>query len=286
MTAPALPAFAAGLCDDAAMFPPGLMPLPDAVAAHRLHRTASYAELVGPLVLAAPALDALAPLLAGDAPPLDLSVTAPGGPAQIPGVLSAVAGLPIDLRALEVAVPTGMGAADFLAALDRVHQDVPVFVEVPRDGRGPGFVAALARTSHRAKFRTGGVTADLYPDPAELAAAITAAVDAGVAFKATAGLHHAVRGTDPETGFDQHGFLNLLLAADTALRHRPTAEVARTLADRDAAAVAARVAALDGAGAAAARAAFVSFGTCSVTDPLTELVGLGLIPATAGGEDA
>ena len=39
--------------------------------------------------------------------------------------------------------------------------------------------------------------------------------------------------------------------------------------------------------AAAARSAFVSFGTCSVTDPLTELVDLGLIaPGSHSDTDA
>jgi len=31
-----------------------------------------------------------------------------------------------------------------------------------------------------------------------------------VLFKSTAGLHHAPRNADPPTGFEQHGFRNLL----------------------------------------------------------------------------
>ncbi|MDT7588257.1 MAG: hypothetical protein QOE32_5807, partial [Pseudonocardiales bacterium] len=49
-----LPAFARRWCDDAAVFPPGLMSLVDAVPAHLRHEAAGYAELVGPLILAAP----------------------------------------------------------------------------------------------------------------------------------------------------------------------------------------------------------------------------------------
>ncbi|MFD0900654.1 hypothetical protein [Actinomadura sediminis] len=282
-----VPAFAAGLCDDAAVFPPGRAPLAAAVPAHRRHRTAPYAALVGPLVLPATALDDLAPLLAGDAGgALDVALTAPAGPAQAAGALAAAADLPVELHGLEIAVPAGWTASELVRAVDGLRTDVPVHVEVPRDERRPAIVAALAASGHRAKFRTGGVTADLYPDPDELAAAVAAAVAAGVPFKATAGLHHPVRNTDPGTGFDQHGFLNLLLATDAALDGRPAADLAALLADRDAASVAARVAALPPGRTAAARAAFVSFGTCSITDPLTELADLGLLPAALTEEYA
>jgi hypothetical protein len=51
----ALRAFTA-LLDDAAVFPPGNLPLAEAVNAHHGHRRSAYAELVGPLVLPAAAL--------------------------------------------------------------------------------------------------------------------------------------------------------------------------------------------------------------------------------------
>ncbi|MBX6384820.1 MAG: hypothetical protein IRZ07_17935 [Microbispora sp.] len=282
-----LPAFAVGLCDDAAVFPPGLTPLPEAVPAHLRHRACAYGAMVGPFVLAAPALGELGPLLGPGG--LDLVVTVPGGPEQIPEVARAVEALPVNLRGLEVVVPAGAAPAEFFAALDRACagaprlSGVPVFVEVPRDGRRTEIVSRLAGSGRRAKFRTGGVTAELYPDEAELAAAIRAVVDAGVPFKATAGLHHAIRNTDPETGFEQHGFLNLLLAADAALGGGAESELAAILAERDGAAVAARVAALGEERVAAARSRFLSFGTCSITDPLTDLLNLGLIPDGVAG---
>lgn len=74
-----IPALFAGLCDDAAVFPPGLAPLPDAVAAHDQHLDAWYAGLVGPLVIAATALGDLAEVLGERATPLPVSVTLPGG---------------------------------------------------------------------------------------------------------------------------------------------------------------------------------------------------------------
>ena len=112
-------------------------------------------------------------------------------------------------------MPAEASADEFFNELAAVPVDpsVDVYVEVPRDDRRTAVLDAIAAAGLRAKFRTGGIRADLYPSEAELADSIRAAVDRDIAFKATAGLHHAIRNTDPHTGFEQHGFLNLLLAA-------------------------------------------------------------------------
>ncbi|MFI0353005.1 hypothetical protein [Actinomadura sp. 9N407] len=274
-----LPPVFHGLCDDAAVFPPGLMPLAEAVPAHLRHKASGHAELIGSFVVAAPALKDLEPLLP-DGERLDLVVTVPAGPEHVTGALAEAAALPnVRLVAIEVAVPEGMPPAELFGVLDRMDSDVPVFVEIPRDERRPGLIAALPGTPYRAKFRTGGVKAHLYPDEAELADAIRAVVEAGVPFKATAGLHHAVRNTDPETGFEQHGFLNVLLATGAALGGASRADLATVLARRDGPGLAGALAGLD---ATAVRERFLSFGTCSITDPLTDLANLGLV---AGGGD-
>ncbi|GAA1954778.1 hypothetical protein [Amycolatopsis minnesotensis] len=266
----------AGFFDDAAVFPPGSKPLPDAVPDHAGHRSAGYHELVGPLILAAPALADLGSLVRE---PLEIAVTAPGGPAQLPDALARAADLPVRLSGLEVAVPAELSVPEFFGALDGAG-DVPVFVEVPRDARRAEVIATCAKTGHHAKFRTGGVKAELYPDEAELAAAIAAVVAAGVPFKATAGLHHALRNTDPVTGFEQHGFLNVLVATAAARDGASGAELVPLLAERDGAVVARRVSEVD----AGARESFRSFGTCSIIEPVTEVVGLGLVPASVLGE--
>lgn len=276
MTGP-IPAVVAGLCDDAAVFPPGLSPLPDAVRAYRDRAGAWYAGLVGPLVLAAAALPKLGPLLPDDGSRLPLSVTLPNGPAGLHDAVAAAARLPVELRSVEVAVPDAMPVDAFFTQLAGV-QGLEVYVEVPRDERRSAVLDRLPGR-YRAKFRTGGVRAELYPDEAELAAAIAAVVAAGVPFKATAGLHHAVRNTDPETGFEQHGFLNLLLATDTLTAGRATKDAVALLSERDGNTLAALIGGLGPQRIAAARTAFTSFGTCSITDPLAELVELGLVTA-------
>ncbi|WP_307796383.1 hypothetical protein [Amycolatopsis sp. 195334CR] len=249
-----------GLFDDAAVFPPGSASLPDAVTDHFGHRASWYADMVGPLVLAESMLDELTV-------PLPVSLTFPGGPARVPEARERAAARGVPVVAWEITVPDGVPSG----------LEGEVYVEIPRDERRLPVLASLAGTGYRAKFRTGGVTADLHPSEAELASSVCAAVRAGVAFKATAGLHHAVRNTDPVTGFEQHGFLNLLLA--TASRGEEEAEA--LLSERDAEVVVARIRELGPERIAAARSWFTSFGTCSIREPLDELLELGLLQGEA-----
>ncbi|WP_329342905.1 hypothetical protein OG866_41525 [Streptomyces sp. NBC_00663] len=273
-----VPAVLVGLFDDAAVFPPGSLPIEQAVPAHVAHTRGAHADLVGAFVLAAKDVDRLAELTAGlPKGSFDLSVTV-----ALPGVCEAVAAarrIPaVRLTGLEVAVPDAVAADTVVPALAAaLHDDtdLTVYVEVPRDDRREALLAGLAGTPYLAKFRTGGVRADLYPDEHELAAAVLAATRAGVAFKATAGLHHALRNTDPETGFEQHGFLNLLVATGAALKGAGEAELVALLADRDGERVTERVRAQS----PQVRDLFRSFGTCSVAEPATESADLGLLPA-------
>lgn len=252
------PSLLAGLLDDAAIFPPGNASLRDALTDHATHLRSPYAAAMGPLVVRVGDLASVG----------DLAVAVVTGLDDAHGAVAAAGGR---LRWLEVALPERARPEEVrsLASLG-----VPVFVEVPRDDRRDAVVAELAATGLAAKFRTGGLRPDLYPSPAELAAAIVAVVGAGVPFKATAGLHHAVRHTDATSGVEEHGFLNLLVATAAAQAGAAVEEVALALAQRDEDVLAddARVV---GRGV---RRAFLSFGTCSIREPLADLARLGLLP--------
>jgi len=281
-----LPNLVTGLCDDAAVFPPGLTPLAEAVPAYLGRAGTWYGDLAGPLVIPVDALAALPDLVPHDRT-VPVSITVPAGPAQIGGAIARAARLPVRLASLEVALPA---AAAVPAVLDEIAAALAgtttgaaprVYVEVPRDDRAASLAAALPAYGFWAKLRTGGVRAELYPDESELAASVAALVAAGLRFKATAGLHHAVRNTDPQTGFEQHGFLNLLLATGALLAGGTGTDARQLLALRDGREVAGRVLALGDAGIAATRATFASFGTCSISEPLGELISLGLLTAPA-----
>src|SRR5664279_6636846 len=55
-------------------------------------------------------------------------------------------------------------------------------------------------------------------------------VSTATPFKLTAGLHQAVRGIDPHTGFTHHGFLNIAVGVQRALSGH---DVLTTLASTD-----------------------------------------------------
>lgn len=270
-----VPPLLRGLCDDAALFPPGNAPLETAVAAHFAHRDGEHSALVGPFVIPADLVAGLSALPEGRT--LVVSVIVPDGSRQVVAALDAVHAMP---GVRPVSVEVAVSDPPYSATVDEICSattEVEVYVEVPRGGRGLGVLAWLAGTRCAAKFRTGGIVADAHPGETELATAIETAVHLGVPFKATAGLHHAVRNTAPGTGFEQHGFLNLMLATHLAGVGADTAAIASSLADRDGARIVADLSALGSADVAALRCRFRSFGTCSIADPLADLTALGLI---------
>ena len=285
MTSP-LEAAWAGIVDDAAIFPPGNADLTDAAAAYADRRGTAYADLVGTFVLRdtdVPKVD-VAPGV-----PFPVSMVVTGGAGQIAGPAKACSRSNLTLAGVEIALrdfdDLAGNARRVVAAVDAARgegvldEDVPVFVELPPGGPTYQWLAAadeVAAAELRLKFRTGGLEAHFFPTAPELATWIDAALDRETPFKCTAGLHHAVRHTVTQ-GFerpvDQHGFVNVLLATRRAFDGAPAAEVVQTLEQRDGAALAAEARAADLAGA---RRWFTSFGSCSVSEPLDDLITLGL----------
>jgi hypothetical protein len=142
---------------------------------------------------------------------------------------------------------------------------------------------AIKHHRQRAKIRTGGITPDAFPAIDNVAEFLRACKAKGVAFKATAGLHHPLRCVKPLTYEPNaplgtmHGFLNLFVAA-ALLEHADA-----ILAEEDP-----RAFAFDDDGASwrghrvstegiiAMRRDFAtSFGSCSFEEPIHDLKELG-----------
>jgi hypothetical protein len=292
-----IPAAFGSLVDDAAIFPPGNAPLTEALRAHREHRAAPYAELVGAFVVSDVALPDLIAAVRdeGAVEPLSVSVVVTGGAGAIePAVRWAVRAEELTLVAVELGLRDEQDlprnarrvatVVDQLRASGDLDDETPVYVEPPRvmgPEPAPSWLSALdevAALDLRLKFRTGGATADAFPGPAELATCIDAALDRELKYKCTAGLHNALRHRDEETGFEHHGFLNVLAATRAALDGSAVPDVARILDTTDARTVREALDAAGTDGLASARRWFASFGSCSVLEPLEDLIDLGLLP--------
>lgn len=275
------------LVDDAAMFPPGNAPVAEAVRAHAEHRSSGHAGLVGPLLCSDRNLAELGGHVLG---PLDLGLIVTGGAGAVgPAITHAsridgvrVAGVEVALRDEE---DLARNAQRIGAVLDlELPDDALASVEMPRFGaHGPSaswWEAAdeIAAAGHRLKFRTGGESADAHPGEAELATFLSAALDRECAFKLTAGLHRAARNTAAGTGFEQHGFANVLLATRVLLDGGQPADATYALVRRDPEGIAAELSTWDDATAARVRRWFTSFGSCSIDEPLTDLCDLELYP--------
>jgi hypothetical protein len=271
------------LVDDAAVYPPGSAPLHEAVKDHRRHRAAWYARLVGPLVVPASAAVRLADLLAPD-DDIAVGLIADSG---IDGLRAALGTAPPAVRHVEIAVAKrGEDPLPGLDALLDLLRGVPRLVAYAEIPLTFGLLSALDTLSDalaeglpvRAKFRTGGLAAELFPTPIELAAVICACRDRQLSFKLTAGLHHAIRHTDPETGFIHHGFLNVLVATAQAVNQSAeVADVAATLAGTDPVPLIEATRLMLDQG----RPLWAGFGSCSVIEPVEDLSRLGLLPGVA-----
>ena len=167
--------------DDAAVFPPGSATVAAAGAGHRVHRGGWYSGLVGRLLLPASSLAEAASALAHDET-LAVGVVAD---APLERLDRYVRDADARLRVGQVEAAVARRGEDPQAGLDVLlplcgqWETADVYAEVPLT---PGLLGALDRiaaqrragTRIAPKFRTGGLAAELFPTPMELAAIICA----------------------------------------------------------------------------------------------------------------
>ena len=236
------------LIDHAALFPPASMELDEALAEDHEARSSEHAEVLNRFVVPAARVSELPE----EMPPLSVVLPDAAGAAQLEGDERVRA---VELR-LEGARPR---SADLLAAYRSLEPlDVTTYFELVFDDGWrdavPAAIGAVAAVGGRVKVRCGG---EHVPSVDQLALVVACCREAGVRFKATAGLHHAVRRGD------EHGFLNLM-AAVTA----PREGIAAVLAEEDAGSLEVRP---------ESRELFDGFGSCSWREPIDDLRELGML---------
>lgn len=268
-----------GLFDDAAMFPPRDDPVRPALTAHLAHRVSWYGDLVGPFVCAAGQLtrvDALAARHGIDR--LDVALVVPDGLDALDQALEWVARCSCArIAALELP----LGQHRFADAVERleplVRHNRRVYLEIPVPVVNEDQVHELAPTGIRLKIRTGGTSIEAFQSEASLARPIVWCAAERLAFKCTAGLHHAARHRDSSTLFEHHGFLNIALAARVAAGTGNHAATRAVLGERDPRALAYQIGDLSADDVGATRALFDCFATAQLDDAIADLLEMGLV---------
>jgi hypothetical protein len=235
------------LIDHAPLFPPAALELPEALEEDQRARASTASFMLARFVCPASRVAELPDVGRGVSAVLD-----PGG------------SLEPDPR-LEAVETAAWGDLHRLCSLAR-----EVYVEVPLDDGVEERLDVLSEHGLRAKVRCGGGSV---PTESALACAVRACGERGVAFKATAGLHHAVR----QDG--EHGFLNLLAAVVFGEEESALAESDAEAFELDRDGFRWRERRADpGELAHARRERFHSIGSCSFFEPVEELEALGILP--------
>jgi hypothetical protein len=295
-----LRALLAGVVDYAGLFPPAKLGMPQTLRNFADDLGGPDGWLLGRLVVPAGRLDELerhagALLPARDvAEPWRLSVVvAAAGEPQLEGDLRRIAAFNQAHAAAAGGLATigtiellASGPGDVDTALDLIPDELFPFFELPADRDPRGLMAALAGSDAGAKVRTGGLEPGAIPQPEHLARFIAACAAAGLPFKATAGLHHPLRGWSPAPGATEFGFLNVLVAGVLANRATMSEQdLSAILSDESADSFAFhddqlryRDHALSTDTIAEARLKFaISFGSCSFAEPREDLRSMKLL---------
>lgn len=302
----AVVALLAEAIDYAGLFPPAALDMPGAVAEYASYLESADRWALGKFVVPAARLEELADVARATRADRD-GAYAPARTWRLSAVFAAdVAGEMERVNAFHHAHgATGRGwsarveaievraqsADDVRAFAAAIPPEIDRFIEVPVSGDVGPLVRAIGSANAFAKIRTGGTTADAFPSSDDVARFLSACVTEGVRFKATAGLHHPVRGEYPLTYAPDSargtmfGFLNIFLAAAFLGAGESETVAGAVLDERRADAfrfddhhVSWNGHTLSIDQLAVARAGTIrSFGSCSFREPIDELESLRLV---------
>jgi hypothetical protein len=290
--------------DYAGLFPPAALDMATAVHNYARYQSGEDAWALGRFIVP---VARLSELETAAAPYLSASTSRRWQLAALTG-----SDLESDLRLIttfnnRLAAPAEGGAvvdtievkASSVPAVEETVSQIPrhlqAYVEIPIEEDPAELIAAIGRQGARAKVRTGGVTREAFPRSTEVVRFMARCIDANIAFKCTAGLHHALRAEyrltyarDSLSGV-MFGFLNVFLAAALLRSGVPASAAEQVLEETSLNAfqvgereISWRGHRLDTAALKAARErSIISFGSCSFTEPLEDLQALRLLTPRA-----
>jgi hypothetical protein len=282
-----------GLIDYAGLFPPAALAMPEAVANFGAYRAGEFAWALGRFVVSAARLPELGDCILRQPKAVPWQVAALAGP-NLANDLAAIAAFNercAGIAQVDTLELKAESASHIAESATLIPQALARYFELPVADDPTPLLRAVAAVHSRAKIRTGAVTAAGFPSAASLARFLRAGAALPVAFKATAGLHHPLRGVyrltyEPDSASAlMHGFLNVFLAAAFARDGMVESELVLLLEERAAEAFAFSENGVIWRGRELrlnelreAREEFaISFGSCSFTEPIDDLKGIHLL---------
>lgn len=276
------------LIDYAGLFPPAKLSMADAVRNYAAYRRGAEATFLGRFVVPVARLGEFeteyAKLATAEQAAWQLTVIA-GADATA----DARATQSFNLRQSYARIISIEAKATTPAEVSQLATSFPsgieIWIETPTTGDVASLIASVHQAGAGAKIRTGGITPDAFPPAKDVVRFMRACRQANVAFKATAGLHHPLRGDyaltyEPNSPrATMFGFLNIFLAATLVAEGGTDAEASALLDERDPGkfsvtpdAIASQDHRFTTAQLASLRKNFCrSFGSCSFTEPIDGL---------------
>jgi hypothetical protein len=227
----AIEALLTGLFDYAGLYPPASLDLATAVRNYTDYRRGERAWALGRFIVNLDRIDELRTIAGSAIDDWSLSVIATRD-SDWDGLAGLIrSGVRID--AVEI-------KCRGTECMERVIRSIPeTYFEVSSDAAGRDALKSVTKAGARAKLRMGGVVADAFPPTEEVAPTLKALAEIGLPFKATAGLHHPLRGArrltyqqESPTG-TMHGFVNLSCAAAVIYFDGETSDAIAVLSEQD-----------------------------------------------------
>lgn len=274
-----------GAIDYAGLFPPAGLDLEATVRNYEAYREGCDAWALGQLVMPATKL-------------AEFADRWPNYVAEWP--ISLLLGTDYDTE-MRFAVDVGLGLdivecrPERLTNIPEIRRRMPsdglLFVESPQGCALQEMIAAVADAGVCTKVRTGGVVAEAILASSAVAEFLVTCARHEVRLKATAGLHHAIRGVqrltyEPQSAMaSMHGFVNFFVAATAAFEGAKEPEVEEILNDGERGNFSADTDGLQWRGSSfplksiqEMRERFaISFGSCSFEEPLEDARAMGWI---------
>ena len=192
-------AFLNGIIDYAGLFPPARLTMDDAVREYARYRQSEDKDLLGRFILPSSRLDEFSSasrsfLSTDGSAHWHLSaIVSPGNDADIDAISEFNAeqsGVTVD--AIEMPVHS---TAEIEWAANQFGKSFALFLEPPLTPDCSDLLASIASSGASGKLRTGGVVPGAIPPAAAVLRFIDTCAALDLPFKATAGLHHAIRGS-------------------------------------------------------------------------------------------